>query len=204
MSPFKSLLAAAFALTLSVPAVASLRGPNHARHQLLTRCYADCATYREICRSTFRKGRIYRQCARRLLYTCVNQGGTCSVGPCPVCAPDQICVNGSCFPKPKPKPQAPVNLPAGNYNVSFCASGAVNIPCQPVGVFPIAVFNVFEQAVQSAMTQFLAANGAGGCALGAGQVVAAEGGVDVTFSATCTDQSSGNTISESVVIQVRP
>jgi hypothetical protein len=141
---------------------------------------------------------------KRLVYACLGAAGACSVGPCPVCAADQTCVNGRCYPKPKPKPQPAAHLPPGNYNVSFCANGAVTIPCQAVGMFPIVAFNVFEQAIRSAMAQFLAANGAAGCALGAGQVAAANGGVDVTFSATCTDPVSGTSVSESVLLQVRP
>jgi hypothetical protein len=190
-------------LALVSPALAGFRGTPYTRHQLLTRCYTSCATYRDVCRTTFVKGRVYRHCVKRLMYACLGAGGACNVGPCPVCAADQVCVNGMCFRKPKPK-QPTVQLPPGNYNVSFCASGAVTIACQAVGTFPIVAFDVFEQAIQSAMTQFLAANGAAGCALGTGQVANAGGGVDVTFSATCTDPVSGTSVSESVVLQVRP
>src|SRR5438093_563146 len=87
----------------------------------------------------------------------------------------------------------------GNYPVTFGASGTVTIPCQPVGTFPIIAFNAFKQAMQSALGQFLSANGAEGCSLGGGQTVRAEGGLNVTFSATCTDPVSGDTVSESVV-----
>ena len=101
-----------------------------------------------------------------------------------------------CMPQP--------SLAPGNYTITFCASGAVTIPCQPVGTFPIIAFNAFKQAMQSALGQFLSANGAAGCSLGGGQTVRAEGGLNVTFSASCTDPDSGATVSESVVIQVRP
>ena len=69
------------------------------------------------------------------------------------------------------------------------------------------LLSAFMAATQAgdlnALTQFLSLNGAGGCALGGAQVAAAGGGVNVTFSATCTDPD-GNTISESVLIGVRP
>jgi hypothetical protein len=61
----------------------------------------------------------------------------------------------------------------------------------------------FEQAMQGAINQFLASGGAEGCSIGAGQATAAGGGVDVRFSATCTDPS-GASASETVLLEVRP
>ena len=197
------LAACALLLSLGHPASA---GAGH-----VTRCYADCPVELTGCRDTFIRGHYYRDCVRRIVYACHHAGGCGAVMPTP---PTDRCRDNVFCPMGRPicdagrlrcerQPGAP-SLPAGNYNVSFCASGEVTIPCQGVGMFPIANFNLFEQAIQSAMSQFLAANGAGGCSLGAGQAAAAGGGVNVTFSATCTDPVSGATVSESVVLQVRP
>ena len=188
-------------MLVAAPAPASAAG--------VTRCYADCPVELTGCRDTFIRGRFYRDCVKRIVYACHHAGGCgavmsppptdrCRDGVfCPLSRP--ICYNGRCV-RHTPTP----SLPPGNYTVIFCASGAVTIPCQPVGTFPITDFKLFEQAIQTAMSQFLAANGASGCSFGAGQAARSEGGVNVTFSATCTDPSSGNTVSESVVIEVRP
>jgi hypothetical protein len=100
-------------------------------------------------------------------------------------------------------PPTGLNLPPGNYNVTICISGTISLPCSPVGTFPISQLGTFEQAMQSAITQFLASGGAQGCSIGAGQASAAGGGVDVRFSATCSDPS-GASASETVLLEVRP
>jgi len=184
--------------------------PASAGASRVTRCYADCPVELTGCRDTFIRGRFYHDCVRRIVYAC--RAGSCgSVMPPP---PTDRCRGGVFCPLGRPicdtgrlrcvrRAPAP-SLPPGNYTVIFCASGAVTIACQPIGTFPIGDLKLFEQAIQTAMSQFLAANGAAGCSFGAAQVAGADGGVNVTFSASCTDPSSGNTISESVVIQVRP
>ena len=182
--------------------------PQVARAAGITRCYADCPVELTGCRDTFIRGRFYRDCMRRIVYACHHAGGCGAVMPppptdrcrdnvfCPLGRP--VCDMGKlrCVPEP--------SLAPGNYTITFCASGTVTIPCQPVGTFPIFAFNAFKQAMQSALGQFLSANGAAGCTFGGGQTERAEGGLNVTFSATCTDPDSGTTVSESVVIQVRP
>ena len=87
--------------------------------------------------------------------------------------------------------------------MTICISGTVSLPCAPVGSFPIDQLATFEQAMQTIITQFLASGGAQGCSIGAGQASAAGGGVDVQFSATCTDPSGGSA-TETVVVEVRP
>ena len=134
--------------------------------------------------------------------TCVQ--GTCPAGY-PVncgtycCTAGGVCGQGGCVPPT----QGPPTLPPGNYNVTICVSGTVSLPCTPIGTFPISALGAFEQAIQGAIDQFLAAGGAEGCSLGAGQASAAGGGVDVSFSATCTDPS-GASASETVLLEVRP
>lgn len=174
----------------------------------VTRCYADCPVELTGCRDTFIRGRFYRDCVRRVVYAC-RHAGACGAVMAP--PPTDRCRDGVFCPLGRPicdhgrlRCVRQPSLPPGNYTVIFCASGAVTIPCQPVGTFPISDFRLFEQAIQTAMSQFLAANGAAGCSLGAGQVTTAAGGLNVTFSATCTDPVSGNTVSESAVIEVRP
>jgi len=103
---------------------------------------------------------------------------------------------------PQPEPP-PLWLPPGNYNVTLCADGTVTILCQQVGMFPIHDLAKFEQAISGTLSKVLSGNGAGDCALGAGEVRPAADGVDVNFSATCTDHD-GNTFSESVLIGIRP
>jgi hypothetical protein len=95
------------------------------------------------------------------------------------------------------------NLPPGNYNVTICISGTVSLPCTSVGSFPVTQLGAFEQAMESTISQFLASGGATGCAIGAGQAISAGGGVDVRFSATCTD-GSGGSATETVLLEVRP
>lgn len=103
---------------------------------------------------------------------------------------------------PQPEPP-PLWLPPGNYNVTLCADGTVTILCQQVGMFPIHDLAKFEQAISGTLSKVLSGNGAGDCALGAWEVKAAADGVNVNFSATCTDHD-GNTFSESVLIGIRP
>ena len=196
------------AIGLLVGLIVLTGAPQLARAGGITRCYADCPVELTGCRNTFIRGRFYRDCTRRIVYACHHAGGCGAVMPppptdrcrdnvfCPLGRP--VCDMGKlrCVPEP--------SLAPGNYTITFCASGAVTIPCQPVGTFPIIAFNAFKQAMQSALGQFLSANGAAGCSLGSGQTVRAEGGLNVTFSASCTDPDSGATVSESVVIQVRP
>jgi len=145
---------------------------------------------------------------------CCTQGSTCGQGsctdPCPAatpvacgdpllcCAAGSACGQGGCVPS-----TGPPTLPPGNYNVTICVSGTINLPCTPVGTFPISELGAFEQAMQGAISQFLASGGAEGCSIGAGQASAAGGGVDVSFSATCTDPS-GASASETVLLEVRP
>jgi len=202
MRTFIAMLGLLASLAYSTP---TWSGAGH-----VTRCYADCPVELTGCRQTFVKGRFYRDCVKRIVYACHHAGGCGAVMPPP---PTERCRDGVFCPLGRPvcngsrmtcerQPPAP-SLPAGNYNVTFCAEGTVTIPCQRVGRFPIGDLSVFEHAISNALTQFLSLNGAGGCALGGAQVAAAGGGVNVNFSATCTDPD-GNTISESVLIGVRP
>ena len=115
------------------------------------------------------------------------------------CTPGGVCGQGGCVPPPT----GPPTLPPGNYNVTICISGTISLPCTLVGTFPISQLAAFEQAMQGAINQFLASGGAEGCSIGAGQASAAGGGVDVRFSATCTDPS-GASASETVLLEVRP
>lgn len=115
------------------------------------------------------------------------------------CTPGGVCGQGGCVPPPT----GPRTLPPGNYNVTICISGTISLPCTPVGTFPVSQLAAFEQAMQGAITQVLASGGADGCSIGAGQASAAGGGVDVRFSATCTDPS-GASASETVLLEVRP
>jgi hypothetical protein len=115
------------------------------------------------------------------------------------CTPGGVCGQGGCVPPPT----GPPTLPPGNYNVTICVSGTISLPCTPIGTFPVSQLPAFEQAMQGAISQFLAAGGAGGCSIGAGQANAAGGGVDVSFRATCTDPS-GASASETVLLEVRP
>jgi len=145
---------------------------------------------------------------------CCAPGSVCGQGncadPCPAnapvacgdplvcCAPDSVCGQAGC----NDSPTGPT-LPAGTYNVTICISGTISLPCTPVGSFPISQLGVFEQAMQSVISQFLASGGAQGCSIGAGQASAAGGGVDVQFSATCSDPSGGSA-TETVILEVRP
>ena len=146
---------------------------------------------------------------------CCAAGSVCGQGsctdPCPAgtpvacgdplvcCAAGSVCGQGGCAQPPT----GPPTLPPGNYNVTICISGTISLPCTPVGTFPISQLGAFEQAMQGAINQFLASGGAEGCSIGAGQATSAGGGVDVRFSATCTDPS-GASASETVVLEVRP
>jgi hypothetical protein len=163
-------------------------------------------------------------------WKCVLGGGTCPASYPVTCsgfccpAGDTCAANRSCCPSGHPvdcgtycctnggvcgqggcvaPPTGPPTLPPGNYNVTICVSGTISLPCTPVGTFPVSQLPAFEQAMQGAISQFLAAGGAGGCSIGAGQATAAGGGVDVNFSATCTDPS-GASASETVLLEVRP
>jgi hypothetical protein len=135
--------------------------------------------------------------------TCASNRSCCPSGY-PVdcgtycCTAGGVCGEGGCTPPPT----GPPSLPPGSYNVTICISGTVSLPCTPVGAFPVDTLATFEQAMQSVIVQFLASGGATGCSIGAGQVAAAGGGVNVQFSATCSD--SGASASETVVLQVRP
>ena len=132
----------------------------------------------------------------------------CMRGTCPggypvdcgtyCCNPGGVCGQGGCVPPPTGP-----TLPPGNYNVTICISGTISLPCTPIGTFPISQLPAFEQAMHGAINQFLASGGAEGCSIGAGQASAAGGGVDVSFSAACTD-SSGGSASETVLLEVRP
>jgi hypothetical protein len=145
---------------------------------------------------------------------CCASGSICGQGscmdPCPsdrpvacgnplfCCTAGSVCGQGGCVPS-----TGTPTLPPGNYNVTICISGTISLPCRPLGIFPISQLGTFEQAVQGTISQFLASGGAQGCSIGAGQASAAGGGVDVNFSATCTDPS-GATASETVLLEVRP
>ena len=185
--------------------------PGWAASGLVTRCYADCPVELAGCRQTFVKGRFYRDCVKRVVYTCQHAGGCGGVMPAP---PTDRCRDGVFCPLGRPvcngtrmtcERQPPArSLPAGRYVVVFCANGPVTIACQRIGRFPVGNLAVFERAMSSTLEQFLSLNGARGCALGVARVATAgAAGVNVNFSATCTDRV-GNTISESVLISVRP
>jgi hypothetical protein len=147
---------------------------------------------------------------------CCTPGSICGQGgcadPCPAatpvacgnplvcCAASTVCgrdCNTTTTTLPGP------SLPPGNYNVTICVSGTISLPCTPIGTFPVSQLGAFEQAMQGAISQFLSSGGAQGCSIGAGQASAAGGGVDVRFSATCTDPS-GASASETVLLKVRP
>src|SRR5205809_4432265 len=138
-------------------------------------------------------------------YTCFDTYPICN-GTCP---PGYTCVDYGPYCECEHPPATttttigPPTLPPRNYNVTICISGTVSLPCTPLGTFPISQLAAFEQAMQSTISQFLASGGAQGCSIGAGQATAAGGGVDVRFSATCTDPS-GASASETVVLEVRP
>ncbi len=142
---------------------------------------------------------------------CCPSGDTCNTTGCcggqfPVACGDYCCTQGSTCGQGSCTDPFPAATPVacGNpYNVTICISGTISLPCTPVGTFPISQLGAFEQAMQGAISQFLANSGAEDCSIGAGQASAAGGGVDVSFSATCTDPS-GASASETVLLEVRP
>src|SRR5256885_3333787 len=116
----------------------------------LARCYADCPIELTGCRQVFVKGRLYRECVRRILSACRHTDGCGAVPPPPptercrddvFCPPNRPICDATrmiCQPQPPQPPQPPpLWLPPGNYNVTLCADGTVTIPCQQVGMFPI-------------------------------------------------------------------
>jgi hypothetical protein len=132
---------------------------------------------------------------------CENLCGdnNCCGGDHPVCKSD-----GLCYPAPSGDGGSgvPTNLPPGNYTVTMCVSGYVSLPCQAVGTIPYQGRTQFQNALNGAINQWLAATaGLPDCSRGATTYSAFDGSrFTVSFGVTCS--SPAGSVSETVNITV--
>ncbi len=133
-------------------------------------------------------------------FACETLCGTdnCCGGAYPVCHDD-----GGCYPDGSDDGgDLPTNLPPGDYSVTMCVSGYVSVPCRVVGTIPFQSRTQFQNALQSAINQWLAATaGLPDCTRGATTYSPFDGS-SFTISFTVTCSSSGATVSETVNITV--
>jgi hypothetical protein len=137
--------------------------------------------------------------------TCDNLCSTnnCCGGAYPVCESDGLCHStGPDGGGGSGGAGIPTNLPPGNYTVTMCVSGYVSLPCQVAGTIPFQSRTQFQNALNSVITQWLAATaGMPDCTRGATTYSPFDGSsFTVTFAVTCSSPSGS--VSETLNITV--